>query len=88
MKSLTIKIPLSIAQQMDDNGHLNPQWIANFLEDFIDIVPEQHINELTYTYTFKVENKLHKAVKLKSIEYDIPMNEMVGRLLVECYDYA
>ena len=86
-KSLNIKIPLPILKQLDDKGQLNP----NYLEGFI--VAHLHTNEglnepvteLSQNYTFKVDEQLHKAVKLKSIENDTNMNEYVARLLVAYY---
>lgn len=86
-KSLNIKIPLPILKQLDDKGQLNP----NYLEGFI--VTHLHSNkglndpvtELTHNYTFKVDKELHKALKLKSIEKGINMNDYVARLLVTYY---
>lgn len=84
MKSLNIKIPLSTAQLMDDNAELNPNYITSFIATHLRYATKAKDHEMTglaYNYTFKVPSDLHKAVKLKAIELDLPMNELVGRLL-------
>jgi hypothetical protein len=86
MKSLSIKIPLSIAQKMDERAELNPMWLTDFIKDYIDLnAPEQPIQELTYNYTFKIGDSIHKQVKLKAIDCNLPMNDLVGRLIAEYY---
>jgi hypothetical protein len=86
MKSLTIKIPLTIAQSMDDRGQLNPRWATNFVITYMNKpLPDQPIQEFTFNYTFKVEDDLHRTLKLKSFEQNIPMNELIGRLLATYY---
>lgn len=88
MKSLNIKIPLSIVQSLRDNAHLNPNYITKFINAHLhktDSVLEKPIKELTYTYTFKVPEDLHRAVKLVSVDKGVPMNELIGRLLA--YEY-
>ena len=87
MKSLNIKIPLSDAQDMDDNEQLNPIYLSEFItatlnhNDSLD----NPIRELCYNYTFKIDNDLHKSIKLKALELDLPMNELVGRLIDKYY---
>jgi hypothetical protein len=86
VKSLSIKIPLGIAKNMDDKARLNPSWIAGFLIlNMNKEVPEDKVKGLTYNYTFKVDEELHKHIKLKSIEHDLPINEFVARLLEKYY---
>jgi hypothetical protein len=86
MKSLSIKIPLSIAQTMDERAELNPMWLSDFVNDKLyNVVPDKPIQELTYVYTFKINTTTHRQVKLKAIEHNLPMNEFVGRLLAEYY---
>ena len=88
MKSLNIKIPLSIAQELDNNGQLNPNYITGFIVaniNSVDSVLDKPINEMTYTYTFKVPTEVHSSLKLLSVVKDIPMNEIIGRLLT--YNY-
>lgn len=88
-KTLSIKIPISIAQQMDDRGQLNPIWVARFLEEFYEAdISDQPLEGLYYTYVFKIDGELRKAVKDMAKYHGLPMTEFVGRLLVECYDYA
>ena len=87
MKSLNVKIPLSIAQHMDDSAQLNPSYISNFIIDHLDSADslDKPISELSYNYTFKIDNVLHKTIKLIALELDLPMNELVGRLLAKFY---
>ena len=46
---------------------------------------DKPIGELSYNYTFKITKDLHKSIKLIALEVDIPMNELIGRLLVMYY---
>ena len=87
MKSLNVKIPLSIAQHMDDSAQLNPTYITKFITDhlFSAVSLDKPISELSYNYTFKIDSELHKAIKLIALEEDLPMNELVGRLLAKFY---
>ena len=87
MKSLNVKIPITIAQHMDDNEQLNPIYLTEFITANIRHADslEKPISDLCYNYTFKIDNKLHKTIKLKAIELDLPMNDLVGRLLVKFY---
>jgi len=89
MKSLNIKIPLSIASAMDDNGHLNPQFISEFLYHFKDSKLNYNlVKELSYTYTFKVTSDLHKELKYKSFKDDMPINQIVCAMFNEYYRVA
>lgn len=87
MKSLNVKIPLSVAQRMDDNAQLNPIYLTQFIIDNLTYVYslDKPINELSYNYTFKIDTDLHKSIKLIALEADLPMNELVGRLLAKFY---
>ena len=86
MKSLSIKIPVKIATLMDDRGELNPSFIAGFLIVNKDKkVPDSPTTGLTVNYTCKIDSLLHKHVKLKAIDNDLPINEFVARLLEKYY---
>ena len=87
MKSLNVKIPLTVAQRMDDNAQLNPIFLTQFITDNLSYVYslDKPINELSYNYTFKIDTDLHKSIKLIALEADLPMNELVGRLLAKFY---
>lgn len=86
MKSLNIKIPLSICANMDDRGELNPQWITKFIKGYMNKeIESKPIQEFTVNYTFKIDDNVHREIKLKAIDYDIAMSEFVGRLLVKYY---
>lgn len=88
MKTINVKIPLDIAQDLDDRGRLNPQWLTSFIItnwSYASLVKDKPLEGLSYTYAFKVDEDLHKMVKLKSVELDIPMNELLGRLLQRFY---
>ena len=87
MKSLNVKIPLPIAQLMDDNAQLNPIYLTEFITANLDHADslDKPISDICYNYTFKIDNKLHKTIKLKALEVDLPMNDLVGRLLAKFY---
>ena len=87
MKSLNIKIPLSDAQDMDDNAQLNPIYLTEFITaNLIHSDNLEHpISDLCYNYTFKIDSELHKSIKLKALEVNLPMNELVGRLIDKYY---
>lgn len=71
---------------MDDKARLNPSWIAGFLIlNKNKPAPENPVKGLTYNYTFKIDEVLHKEIKLLAIENDLPINEFVGRLLEKYY---
>ena len=85
-KSLNIKIPLSVASQLDSTGELTPSFLAEWIIDHKDkTVSETPISELCVNYTFKVEDELHMELKIKAIRNGLAMNEMIGRLLKEYY---
>jgi hypothetical protein len=86
MKSLSVKIPLRIAQLMDDNAQLNPNWVTGFLVLNYNKTIEERPVEMTFNYTFKVNDELHKTIKLKAIDHDLPINEFVARLLSTYYE--
>ena len=87
MKSLNVKIPLPVAQLMDDNAQLNPIYLTEFITANLSRADnlDKPISDLCYNYTFKIENSLHKTIKLKALEIDLPMNDLIGRLLAKFY---
>lgn len=87
MKCINVKIPLTVATELDDRAELNPKYLTEFLVTYLNCEEgvKDPITELSYNYTFKIDNELHKAVKLKAIEHDLSMNEFVGRLLNKFY---
>lgn len=83
-RSLSIKIPLKVANSLDERGRLNPSYIISFIVthlSYVNTIKDKPINGLTYNYTMKVNIDLHKAIKMIAVEEDLPINEMVGRLL-------
>ena len=88
MKTINIKIPLDIAQDLDDRARLNPQWLTSFIVvnwKYVGLVADKPLEGLTSNYSFKVVDELHKTVKFKAVELDLPMNELLGRLLQQYY---
>lgn len=87
MKSLNVKIPLPVAQRMDDGAQLNPTYLSEFIISTLDYADslDKPISDLCYNYTFKIDNELHKSIKLKALEVDLPMNDLVGRLIEKYY---
>ena len=88
MKTINIKIPLDIAQDLDDRARLNPQWLTSFIVvnwSYVSLVTDKPVVGMAYNYSFKVDDDIHKMVKLKAVELDLPMNELLGRLLQRFY---
>lgn len=87
MKSMNVKIPLDIAARMSDNAELNPSFITGLIVTNFRSLPKlvEKIEEPAFNYTFKIDSDLHKSIKFKAIELDLPMNELIGRLIVEFY---
>jgi hypothetical protein len=86
LKSLSIKIPIGIAHNMDDKGRLNPSWIAGFIIlNKSKEIDERPVKGLCFNYTFKIDEVLHKEVKLQAIEHNIAVNEFIARLLEKYY---
>ena len=86
MKSLNVKIPLTVGQSLDDRGQLNPQYIKDFVQTYLNSpLEDKPILEFTFNYTLKVDSQLHKDIKIKALNLDLPMNEFLGRLLAQYY---
>jgi hypothetical protein len=86
-KSLFIKIPIHIAEQMSENAHLNPNWIEGFLVlNYRNITPDIKLEGLNMNYTFKIDSELHKQIKLLAFENGMNISEYVGRLFLTYYD--
>lgn len=86
LKSINAKIPLSVAQHLDDRGQLNPQYLTYFIRfNMLRPIPDEHIDELSYNYTFKIDADLHRSIKLCAMDNNLPMNELLGRLLKAYY---
>lgn len=88
MKTLTIKINLDIVQQLDGRGQLNPTFITSFIQNHLGhaFPGERRTSQLPFTYTFKVPDNLHKAVKMAALEVDLTMSEYV-RQMFQVYYY-
>jgi hypothetical protein len=85
-KTMNINIPITIAQRMDDRGELNPSSLMDFLENYLSCdCTDVEIDELTLTYTFKVDEDIHKAVKMKALLSDMTIKSYVGKLLKKFY---
>lgn len=81
-KSLSIKIPYRTMLKLEKDGNFTPRYLSNFIEEHLD----QEINtkdslELCHSYTLKIDPDLHKSIKLKAIEHNLPINEFIARLL-------
>lgn len=89
MKTLTIKLPVSIMQLLDNNGQLNPTWVSGFISNYmfnrLTAEPREASRELLVTYTFKVNDDLHKMVKREALENDLSIVEFVRRIFEDNY---
>ena len=86
MKSLNVKITLKTADKLSDNAHLNPQYLIEFIEAYkASSVHNEGLEGITFNYTFKAPDDLHREVKLLAARKGLPLNEMLGRLLEQYY---
>jgi len=87
MKTITIKINLDQAQELDDRAQLNPSFIGDFITRYLHAgQPRCRSTQLPFTYTLKVSNELHKALKMAALQNDMTMSEYV-RQMFQVYYY-
>jgi hypothetical protein len=86
MKAINAKIPLSVAQLMDNNAQLNPQFLSTFItKNLLKPCPDQPVESMAFNYTFKIDTDIHNSVKIKAQENNLPVTEFLGRLLKAYY---
>lgn len=89
LKTLSIKLPVSIMQQLDNAGQLNPKWVSDFLAlhmfDNLNSVTLDATRELVVTYSFKLSDDLHKMIKREALERDLTIIEFVRRVFQDHY---
>lgn len=88
MKTLTIKLPLSIAQSLDDRGALNPKFVSDFLSLYIygkPVSEDDRTPDMLFTYSFKVDEHIHAMVKDEAAKQGLSIVEFVRRLFEENY---
>ena len=88
MKTITIKINLDQAQELDDRAQLNPMFIGEFITRHLHdaFIGERRSTQMSFTYTLKVSNELHKALKMAALQNDMTMSEYV-RQMFQVYYY-
>ena len=89
MKTITIKINLNQVQELEDRGQLNPTFIGEFITCYLPhaaFIGEHRSTQLPFTYTLKVSNELHKALKMTALQNDMTMSEYV-RQMFQVYYY-
>ena len=88
MKTITIKINLDQAQELDDGAQLNPTFVSEFITRHLHdpFIGERRSTQLPFTYTLKVSNELHKALKMAALQKDMTMSEYV-RQMFQVYFY-
>ena len=88
MKTITIKINFDQAQELDDRAQLNPTFVSDFITRHLHdaLIGERRSTQLPFTYTLKVSNELHKALKMAALQNDITMSEYV-RQMFQVYYY-
>ena len=87
MKTITIKINSDQAQELDDRAQLNPTFIGEFIGHYLHgmFIGEQRSTQLPFTYTLKVSNELHKALKMAALQNDMTMSEYVRQMFQVYY---
>lgn len=88
MKSVNMKIPIDLAQELDVEDNLNPSFMTEKIMDYLPLSRylTNPVEGLCYNYTFKINDTLHKDIKIMAINMNLPMNELLGRLIVTYYD--
>lgn len=88
MKTITIKLNLDQAQELDDRGQLNPPFVGEFITRhlYVPLIGERRSTQLPFTYTLKVSNELHKELKMAALQEDMTMSEYV-RQMFQVYYY-
>ena len=86
MKTITIKINLDQAQELDERAQLNPSFIADFITRYLHAgQPLCRSTQLPFTYTLKVTNELHKALKMAALQEEMTMSEYVRQMFQAYY---
>ena len=87
MKTITIKINLDQAQELDDRAQLNPVFIGVFIKRHLHgaFIGEKRTTQLPFTYTLKVSNELHKGLKMAALQNDMTMSEYVRQMFQVYY---
>ena len=86
MKTITIKINLNQAEELDDRAQLNPSFIGEFITRYLHAgQPHCRSTQLPFTYTLKVSNELHKALKMAALQNDMTMSEYVRQMFQVYY---
>ena len=88
MKTITIKLNLDQVQELDDRAQLNPTFVSEFITRHLHgaFIGERRSTQLPFTYTLKVSNELHKALKMAALQNDMTMSEYV-RQMFQVYYY-
>lgn len=88
MKTINIKLPLDIVQELDDRGQLNPHYITDFIMSNIEDIGtlDKPVGKLGYYYTLKIADNLHQSIRVIAKEHKLPMNELLGRLFLTTKD--
>ena len=88
MKTITIKINLNQVQELDERAQLNPKFVSEFITRHLHdaFIGERRSTQMPFTYTLKVSNELHKALKMAALQNDMTMSEYV-RQMFQVYYY-
>lgn len=86
MKTLSIKLPIKVAQAMDDRGHLNPIYISTFIYNHLYDNFVAEAEGLKFTYVFKVADHLHARVKAAAAMNDLPISDFICQMFYMYYD--
>ena len=87
MKTITIKLNLDQVQELDDRAQLNPTFVSEFITRHLHgaFIGEKRTTQLSFTYTLKVSNELHKALKMAALQNDMTMSEYVRQMFQVYY---
>lgn len=84
-KTLSVKIPIEIAKEMDDRAELNAPFITDFLSSTLEYEPHKHYSGLVHSYSMKVSPALHKQLKYRALDLDLTLSDLTARLFETWY---
>ena len=93
MKVISVKLPLSIYTEMCERGHLNPDYVRNFIQSYYENgttrvwqnLKKHEIKEPTTHYYFRIHEGLLSDIQSLSSGIKLPTNELLGRLFDKFY---
>ena len=93
MKTISVKLPLSIYNELAERGQLNPTYVRNFINNHYNMelfrncymLSNHEINEPCAHYYFKIDGIQLDTLQQIAKKLKIPTNVLLGRLFDKHY---